>query len=197
MYEDDVLIYTSAPTSHELQKKLQLCVDNMHHWYHMNRWTINQKISALMFIGSKAQLQSLNLDQFSINLDCRQIEWVNKAKYLGLLVKDDLNWYDHILQPSKSMNYYVHVLRTLNKIFPKQLLLRIYKSYIQPKLDYGLSIWGYTTKRNLDRVQRIQNFCARIICKNYDYINTRGTDHVESLGIQTICQRRYYFLKVF
>ena len=31
MYADDVIIYTSAATSDELQKKLQLCVDNVHH----------------------------------------------------------------------------------------------------------------------------------------------------------------------
>ena len=67
---------TSAPTNDELQKKLQLCADNVHHLYHMNRLTINKKKSAVMVIGSKAQLQSLNLDQFSINLDSNQIELV-------------------------------------------------------------------------------------------------------------------------
>ena len=94
------------------------------------------------------------------------------------------------------MNYYVHVLRRLNKIFPKQLLLKIYKSYVQSKLDYALSIWGCATEGNLDRVQRIQNFCARIICKKYDYINTRGIHLVDSLKTQTIGQRRDYFLSV-
>ena len=196
MYADDVTIYTSAETSDELQMKLQLCVDNVHQWYNMNRLTVNKKKSAVMVIGSKAQLQSLNLDQFSVNLDSNKIEFVNKAKYLGLLVKDDLSWDDHILQLCKTMNYYVHVLRRLNKIFPKQLLLKIYKSYVQSKLDYGLYIWGCTTEGNLDRVQRIQNFCARIMCKNYYYINTRGIDLVNSLKIQTIRQRRDYFLSV-
>ena len=94
------------------------------------------------------------------------------------------------------MNYYVHVLRRLNKIFPQKLLLKIYKSYVQSKLDYGLSIWGCTTEGNLDRVQKIQSFCARIMCKKYDYINTRGIDLVNSLKIQTIRQRRDYFLSV-
>ena len=114
----------------------------------------------------------------------------------GLLVRDDLSWDDHILQICKTMNHYVHVLCRLNKIFPKQLLLKIYKSYVQSKLDYGLSIWGCTPEGNLDRVQRIQNFCARIICKNYDYINTRGIDLVDSLKIQTIRQCRDHFLSV-
>ena len=103
---------------------------------------------------------------------------------------------NHILQVCKSINYHVHVLRRLNKIFPKQLLLRVYKSYIQSQLDYGLSIWECTTEGNLDRVQRIQNFSARIICKNYDYITTRGIDLVESFEIQTINQHRDYFLSV-
>ena len=138
----------------------------------------------------------LNLVQFSINLDSNKIEFVNKAKYLGLLAKDDLSWDDHILQLCKTMNYYVHVLRRLNKIFSKQLLLKINKSYVQSKLDYGLSIWGCTTEGNLDHVQGIQNLCARIICKNYDYINTRGIDLVDLLTIQTIRQRRDYFLSV-
>ena len=110
MYADDFIICTSAPTCDEIQNKLQsLCVDNAHHWYHMNRLTINKKKSAVIVIGSKAQLQSLNLNQFSIKLDSNKIEFVNKAKYLGLLVKDDLSWHGHILQPCKSMNYYVHI----------------------------------------------------------------------------------------
>ena len=132
MYADDVIIYTSAETSDELEMKLLLCVDNVHQWYNMNRLTVNKKKSAVIVIGSKAQVQSLNLDQFSVNLDSNKIEFVNKAKYLGLLVKDDLSWDDHILQLCKT-NYCVHVLRRLNKIFPKQLLLKIYKSYVQSK----------------------------------------------------------------
>ena len=57
MYADDhVIIYTSAATSDELQMKLQSCVDNVHQWYNMNRLNVNKKKSAVMVIGSKAQL---------------------------------------------------------------------------------------------------------------------------------------------
>ena len=62
MYANDLIIYTSAATSDDLQMKLQLCVDNVHQWYKMNRLTASKKKSAVMVIGSKVQLQSLNLD---------------------------------------------------------------------------------------------------------------------------------------
>ena len=45
-------------------------------------------------------------------------------------------------------------------------------------------------------MQRIQNFCARIICNNYNYINTRGIDLVKSLKLQAIREHRDYFLCV-
>ena len=43
MYACDVIIYTLAATSDKLQIKFQLCVDNMHQWYNMNRLTVNKK----------------------------------------------------------------------------------------------------------------------------------------------------------
>ena len=112
-----------------------------------------------MIIGSKMQPQSLNLEQFSLNLESDKIELVNRAKYFGLLVKDYVSWDEHSLQLYKNMNYYLHVFRRLNKIFPKQLLLKVHKSYVQSKLDNGLSIGGCTTRGNLDQVQRTKKLC--------------------------------------
>ena len=94
------------------------------------------------------------------------------------------------------MYYHFHMFRRLRKILPSALLLNIYKTYVQSKIDYGLSIWGCTTEVNLNRVQRIQNVLARIICNNFDYIHSRGIDLVRSLKLQTIRERRDYFLCV-
>ena len=65
----------------------------------------------------------------------------------------------------------------------------MYKTYVQSKIDYGLSIWGCTTEVNLNRVQRIHNLLARIICNNFDYIHSRGIDLVWSLKLQTIYEK--------
>ena len=39
------------------------------------------------------------------------MELVNRTKYLGFLVKDDLNKDEHILQLCRNMNFNIHVLR--------------------------------------------------------------------------------------
>ena len=88
------------------------------------------------------------------------------------------------------MHYLLSFVRRLRAIFPQNLLLQVYKSYIQPKLDYGLTIYGCTTHDNLSLVQRLQNHAARLIIGNFDYINIRGIELVKSLGLYTIEERR-------
>ena len=36
------------------------------------------------------------------------------------------------------------------------LLLQVYKNYIQPRLDYGITLYGCNTQKNIDLVQRVQ-----------------------------------------
>ena len=152
-----------------------------------------RKQSSAMVIGSKSQLQSLNLDDFAICVNVDKLQLVEQAKCLGLWVRNDLSWDDHILELCRKMYYHVHIFRRLRKILLSQLLLNIYKSYVQSKIDYGLSIWGCTTEANLDRMQIIQNLLARIMCNIFDYIIFRGIE----MRIQTIRdERRDYFLRV-
>ena len=158
-------------------------------WYDMNKLCINKK-SSVMIVGSKFQLRSLNLDYFAISVNAYKLQLVEKAKYLGLWVRNDLSWDDHILELCRKMYYYVHMFRRLRKILPSQLLLNISKSYVQAKIDYGLSIWGCITEANFDRIQRIRNLSARIMCNNFDYINFRGIEMVRTLRLQTIRERR-------
>ena len=64
------------------------------------------------------------------------------------------------------------------------LLLNIYKAYVQSNIDYELSVWSCATEVNLNRVQRIQNLLARVICNNFDYIHSRGIDLDRSLKLR-------------
>ena len=126
MYADYVIIiYTPATSKDELECKLQVCVDNISNWYSMSKLYINKKKSNVMVIGSKWQLKSLNLDDFTISVDSDKLFLARQAKYLGLWVRNDLSWDDHILELCRKMYYYFHMFRRLRKILPSALLLNI------------------------------------------------------------------------
>ena len=156
MFADDVIIYASADNVELLKHKLETCMDSISRWYSYNCLSINKKKSRVMIIGSKFQLQSLQIDNFYISLDSDKLELVERAKYLGLYVKNDLSWDEHIFKTCQNMNYFIHVLRRLRRIFPRGLLLKVYKSYIQSKLEYGLTIRGCTTDTNLGKYSKFK-----------------------------------------
>ena len=47
----------------------------------------------------------------------------------------------------------------------------IYQGIIQPRFDYAITIWGFTSKYNLSEVQQLQNRAARIITGDFDYVH--------------------------
>ena len=82
-----------------------------------------------MVIGSEWQLKSLNLDDFTISVDSDKLFFARQARYLGLLVTNDLSWGDRILEFCRKMCYHFHMFRRLSKILVFALLLKIYKAY--------------------------------------------------------------------
>ena len=88
------------------------------------------------------------------------------------------------------------LMNEYRKLRNNNLLLQVYKSYVQPRLDYGITLYGCSTQKNIDLIQRVQNHAARLITGNFDYINCRGIELVKSLNLYTIRDRRDYFLTI-
>ena len=147
----------------------------------------------VMLVGSKAQLKTLNVDDFILKSEGTPLELVENAKYLGMFINSDISWDFHVQRLCQNMYYHLSLLRRLCRIFPKDLLLQVYKSHIQPRLDYGITLYACSTQKNIDMVQ---NHEARLITGNFDYINCRGIDLIKSLSLYTIRERRDYFLTI-
>ena len=72
----------------------------------MNKLSIHKKKSNAVVIGSKCQLKSLNVDDFTICVDSGKLLLANQAKYLGLWVRSDLSWDDHILELCENVSLF-------------------------------------------------------------------------------------------
>ena len=107
----------------------------------------------------------------------------------------DISWDFHVRRRCQSTYYHISLLSRLRRIFPMNLHLQAYKSYIQPRLDYGITFYGCSTQKNIVLVQRVQHHAARLKMGNFDYINCRGIDLVKSLNLYIIRERRHFFME--
>ena len=194
LYADDCIIYCSGVTFDDVQSNLQKCIDDVSLWYAGNKLVLNAEKSNSMLITSKYKHQNvLNDKELEIIINDCKIRQVKNCEYLGITIEESLSWEDHINKLCSSLTRKVGMLSRLRKSTPQDIMKRIYMSTVQPCIDYAISIWGNTTNINLDKVQRIQNYAARVITSQFDYINVRGIEIVNALGWFNVRQRFYYF----
>ena len=70
-----------------------------------------------MLVGSKAQLKSLNIDEFILNYEGTLLELVENAKYLGMSINSDISWDFHVQRLCQNMH--LSLLWRLRSIFPR------------------------------------------------------------------------------
>jgi hypothetical protein len=192
LYADDTLIYCTGTTVSEVNSKLQKCVNEVFNWYEGNRLVLNASKSNTMLVASKYAINQGDCNM-NINLNGCVLEQLSALDYLGVKIDDSLTWSEQILKMCKSISFKVSKLARLTKILPYRTVILLYNCFIQPSIDYAITIWGNTSATNLAKIQRLQNFAARAVTKKYDYINYRGIDIVHELGWMDVLQRHNYF----
>ena len=63
-------------------------------------------------------------------------------------------------------------------------------------MDYACTVWGNCQKQYRKKIQRLQNYSARIVLNNFDYENYNGIDLVPKLGWLTYHQKYKHLMSV-
>ena len=195
LYADDVLIYCSGENVSIVNDKLQNSLSLIKEWYDKNRLVVNASKSSTMMVTTRQREASLS-DNMELFLGEDKLQDVECCDYLGLKIDKNLSWNKYVNSLCNQLCSKIWVLSRLRKFLPFNSLVQIYKSYIQPKIDYAITVWGYSNENNMDKIQRMQNRAVRAIYNNYDYVNVRGIELVSIMNVMNVRQRRDYFMSL-
>ena len=193
IFADDAMIYSFGRDIPEMESNLQCALNSLTPWYSANRLSISAQKSAVMLIGKQSQVKNSIL-AVSINGD--PLEQVCSTKYLGVTVDNTLSWDSQCDNLCFKLAGKIAVLRRIRSFVKTETLKLLYEKTIQPVMDYACSVWCNTKKSNINKLQRVQNYAARIITGNFDYINTQSIDVLRSLRWATVQERCDYFTAV-
>ena len=193
-FADDTIIYVVGNSISEVKLKLQECLLYVNEWYTKNKLSVNVSKSNVLLISTQYKMNDFKKEYFKIYFDGKLLEYSHKVRYLGMMLDQTLSWKDHVSHISRQLAQKVGLLQRLSSFLPMNTLLTIYNTHVQPCFDYGLTIWGFSTAQNRYKIQKFQNRAARIITKNFDYINSRGLNLVNELKIMNLAERRNYLM---
>ena len=84
----------------------------------------------------------------------------------------------------------LHRIRSFTK--PGTLKL-LYEKNVQPVFDYACTVWSNTKQGNIQKLQRAQNYAARMVLENFYHVNFRSLDLLHALKWPTIRERSNHF----
>jgi len=196
LYADDLILYTSADSIGDLRLKIQKDIINLKGWCKVNGMLISQEKTKCMYFTHERN-HSNNDNRLDLKIDCAAIQQVDKFKYLGV-------WLD------ENLTYKYHSDVTISKFVQRVRLLKQHKNgfnFTQLKTFcdalclsipyYCLHIWTLASETYMHKCDRIMHKMMKtILCLKAER-RLAFHDLLEKFGWLTTGEKRTYQILKF
>ena len=144
-----------------LERQLQTCLNKIQRWADENGFRFSKSKTVCMHFCHK---RTLHADP-ELEIYNTTIPVVNETKFLGLIFDSKLNFVSHIKSLKDKCLKAINLLRVVAHTdwgADTATLLRLYRTLIRSKLDYGCVVYGSARDSYIESLDRIQNLALRI-----------------------------------
>ena len=164
-YADDSKIYISfAPIQAESEltlSKTEACVMDVRSWMTSNKLKLNDSKTEFLVIGTPQQLKKVSIPHIRIGTE--QVVPTKTARDLGTVVDENLKLVPHVSQIVKSTQFHLRNVAKIRRYLSQDSAEALIHSLITSRLDYGNALLFGIPKKQIKRLQRLQNTAARIV----------------------------------
>lgn len=125
----------------------------------------------------------MDLSSLQIRIDNTNIERKTEARFLGVIVDENLTWSTHIKAVKTKMSRFIGVMYKIKRKLPIKARLQIFNSLVQSHLNFCSLVWGFAAKSHIDSLFTKQKQGIRAIMTgyvNYRYQDGKPPDHTKS-----------------
>ena len=182
LYADDTTEYSSHHQHDTLQFIVQDNLDALVSWFKNNYLFVNDLKSKALLLGVIYHLTT--------ELNGSPIDVVDNMKLLGLTIDGSLSFKTHVKSACSKVNAKVASLRRIRRFIPTEVMIKIYKAFILPHLEYcspvlvGLSP-GISQKLEITNQYAIRTLLNMPKTAPYE-------DLLRLVDLKSLEQRRYF-----
>ena len=125
----------------------------------------------MLLLGTPQMLARVP-EVFAVSLLGKEISPSLSAKRLGLVLDSHLSFDEHVTDLVFKCTGSLCQLNRVKHLFDRSTLITIISALVFSKLLYCTSVWAGATKKNIESLQKVQNFAARIVT------GTRKFEHI-------------------
>ena len=166
-YADDTSIFFTGSDPDSIIPLINFELNLITEWFNCNRLKLNtNKSVSVLFHRSRKFLEPLN----AIKISEDYIGWAYQVKFLGIIFSNDLRWNNHIDLLCKNLTGSFSSLRRWKGLLPSRIVFTYYYAKFFSILNYGILVYGNTSKNNIVRLLRLQKRFFRSLAPGlYDH----------------------------
>ena len=164
IYADDTTLYSKCDQPSDLWQQLELASE----FEFDLRGTVDWDGKWLVdFNAGKTQLvsfdQSKNTGAIDMKMDGSLLEEKTSFKMLGLTFSSELDWGSYIVSVAKTACRKIGALIRSMKFISPEVALYLYKSTIQPCMEYCCHVWAGAPSCYLELLDKLQKRICRTV----------------------------------
>ena len=167
LYADDANIIITGENMYEIEDQLNRLTDSLVEWVNANGLLLNLKKTNYMLFSRKNTIQTP-----LVLINNVQINRVNEAKFLGVILDEKLSWSSHIKALKAKMARYVGIMYRIRPHIPLQVRVQIFHSFVQSHLNFCSLVWGFAARSHINSLFTQQKKGMRAVMSgpiNYFY----------------------------
>ena len=174
-YADDTQVMISGRKSElpNLVSRMECSLASLDVWFRANALKVNASKTQIVTIGSRQNLRTLQ--SFTVPFRDSELATCNEVKNLGVIFDGALSWDAHIASLSRRCMGVLAGLSHVRHHLPEGVITTLVSALVLSQVRYCLTVYGNGSQKNLDKIQKILNFGARVI------FGRRKFDHVSHL----------------
>lgn len=185
LYADDIVGYFAGKTKAIVETVINEEMGDFAVWSGEKRMTVNVPKTDYMWVGEKALLE---LESMGIKLNDENLKEVEHFKYLGVVLDQELTREKHVDHIVKQVNYKLFRLAKMRSCLDQQAAIMIYTGVIRPTLEYCGFVTAGAGKKQVERLQKLQNKALRICLKRKVW--EQSTDELHQMaGVEKVDRR--------
>ena len=159
---------------------LQQDLDRLDEWSQRWQMQFNVDKCSVIHLGHKNK-------QFSYKLGNHELRNSVQERDLGVIVDSTMKWSEQCNIAVKGANSTLGIIRRHIKSRNKDIIVKLYKSLVRPKLEYCVQAWCPYLKKDIDNIERVQHRATKLIG---EFAGLDYEARVRRAGLITLDKRR-------
>ena len=165
IYADDTNIFFDSNNVDDISERAHQIMVQLDKWFIANKLTLNAKKSSFTIFRSLRSKTKNLPDKLVFN----KSEIIRSATvtYLGVLLDEHLTFKNHVQKVCNSIKMYFKVFYNIRRYISSKQIEILYYSLIYSRIKYGITVYGYSSKTNMQKIQTLQNQILKVLSNEH------------------------------